>query len=119
MLLSCRGFRDSLVIQPSEGLFAGFERKRVGELYRDPPQTIGEMVNTTDGAGTDKFADIETFIRVIKRDANTCSYVLARVGTAPVGKTGKGRPSAANVHHLTLGKHPIKILGEPDGPLIP
>jgi hypothetical protein len=77
------------------------------------------MVNTTDGAGTDEFANVETFIRIIKRDAKTRSYVLARVGAALVGKTSKGRPSAANVDHLTLGKHPIKVLGEPDGPVIP
>ena len=117
--LSYRSFRSGLVIQLREWLFTGFEWKWIEEPYCDPAQAIGEMVNTTNGAGTDKFADVETFIRVIKRDAKACSYVLARVGTAPVGKTGKSRPSAANVHHLTLGKHPIKILGEPDGPVIP
>ena len=119
MLLSYRGFGDSLVIQPSERLFAGFERKRIGELYCDPPQAIRKMVNPTDGAGTDEFVNVEPLIRVIERDAKSRSYVLARIGAAPVCKTRKGRPSAANVHHLTLGKHPIKVLGEPDGPLIP
>ncbi len=100
--LSYRSFRRGLIIQLSERLFAGFEWKWVGELYCDSTQAVGERVNPADGAGTDELTNVEPFIRVIERHAEARGYALARAGAALVCKTSKCRPSAANIHHLTL-----------------
>jgi hypothetical protein len=100
--LSYRSFRSGLVTQLQEWLLTGFEWEWIEELYCDSPQAVGELVNAADGASADEFVNIEFFIGIIKWDAKTRSYVLAYAGAAPVRITGEGRPSAANVHHLTL-----------------
>ena len=99
-------------------LLAGFEGQGGKKLHRDTADTVGELVNAADGTASDKVAHIETVIRLIIRNTEAGGDVLAWIGAAPVVETGKGRPCAADVDHLTLGEDTVKILGEPDRPVV-
>jgi len=100
-------------------LFAGFERQRFRKPYRDSAQAAMQVVHPADGTCADEIAYVEAVIRLVLRHTKAGGYVLAWLGAVPVGETGESGTSAANVHHLALREYSGKILGEPDGPVIP
>jgi hypothetical protein len=66
----------------------------------------------------DETLHIKGFIRTQVRDTKTGRYMLPKARTVLIGVARKRRRPAGNVNHLTLVKCFVKILGEPDGPLI-
>jgi hypothetical protein len=62
---------------------------------------------------------LKRFIRPKTRDTEPGRYRLPRLRTITIRVIRKCRSTARNIHHLTLQQCLIKILGEPDGPMIP
>jgi hypothetical protein len=99
-------------------LFARPEWQRLGKLYRHFPEKPVDLIDSADPAAAGKTGHIEAVCIAETGDAEPCCYCSAWIRTFLVRVTGKGGAMAGNINHLTLRKHIIEILGEPDGPLI-
>ena len=65
-----------------------------------------------------KICHIEAVIRAEAWYTEAGGYMLTGTGTIIVGVAGKRRRLAGNINHLTLPQRFIKVLCEPDGPMI-
>ena len=100
------------------GLLAGLKGQRFGKLNGDPAYKAVDVLNPADIAPPREVGHIERIIGTISRHAETGGNMLPRLGTAILCITGKRRPLAANINHLSLRESMVDILGEPDGPII-
>jgi len=99
-------------------LFAGSERQRFSELNRHTAQELVYIIDSADVSAASEIRHIEAIIWAQTRNAETGGYMKAGTRTTIVRIAGKRRTPAGDVNHLPLGKCFVKILGEPDRPLI-
>jgi len=84
------------------GLLAGLKGQWLGKLNSDPAYKAVDVIDPADVAQTREVHHIERAIGAISRHAEMGGYILAVIGTTIVCITGKRRPFAANVNHLSL-----------------
>ncbi len=116
--LYCYGSKSGTRVGIGLGLFAGFERQRFCELNRDTADKVIDIIDPADRACAGETCHIERFIGPEARNAKASGQTLAGIWAVLVGAAAKSCPCTADVNHLSLEKHFVKVLGEPDGPII-
>lgn len=84
------------------GLFAGLERQRLGELYRDSACKLVHVVDSADSSLTDETCHIKGIIRAESRHAESRDDILAGMRALIVCLAGEGCAAAGYIDHLAL-----------------
>lgn len=116
--LYCYALESLLFVRFTADLLARLKGQRLGELNRNSPKKPVYIFDPADIGRTREVSHIEAVTLAKTWNAETRRYLLTRIWTLLITMARERRPSARNIHHLTLQKSSVKVLGEPDRPVI-
>lgn len=116
--LYCYGLESLLSIGFTADLLARLKGQWLGELNRNSPEKPVYIFDPADISRTREVGHIEAVALAKTWNAETRRYLLTRIWTLLITIARERRPSARNIHHLTLQKYFAKVLGKPDRPVI-